>query len=278
MFSTDASVERVHGRSARVNVMLDRLQTIMVGDVPVAIERRGAGAPLLVLHDELGYAGWMSWQEQLAGTRTLHIPMQPGFGDTPRLDWIRSYGDLAAFYARMLREQDLGPIDVVGFSAGGFIAAEMAAACPSLFRKVVLVGPLGARPLYGEILDFFAMTVRAHMLATVNGEDNEYAQRFAGDLTPLQFERFEDARAETACLGWEPFMFSPSLPKRLEGVGVLPTLLVWGDQDRVCPRGCIDAYEQALPAAEVAVMPGVGHRPEVEDTQGFLSVLKDFLG
>ena len=42
---------------------------------------------------------------------------------------------------------------MIGFSAGAYIAAEMAAACPDLFDRMVLVGPLGLRPTEGEIFD-----------------------------------------------------------------------------------------------------------------------------
>jgi pimeloyl-ACP methyl ester carboxylesterase len=252
--------------------------TVGVGDTNVAVVRGGSGAPLLVLHDELGFPGWMEWNEELAKTREQIIPLQPGYGDTERVDWVRSYRDLGGFYARMLREQGLAPIDVIGFSAGGYIAAEMAAACPSLFRRVVLVAPLGLRPAEGEIFDFLAVTVRTHVAATVSRtEAPGFAQIYGGGMTPEQFERFEEARAETARIGWEPFMFDPSLPHHLEGVGELPTLLVWGDDDLICPRGEIDAYAAAIPNNRVEVLAGSGHRPEIEDPQGFLAAVTRFL-
>jgi pimeloyl-ACP methyl ester carboxylesterase len=253
--------------------------TISVGDVPVSVVRRGSGSPLLVLHDELGHPGWMSWNEALSGQRELIVPLQPAYGDTPKVDWIRGYRDLASFYARMVREQGWGPIDVIGFSAGGFTAAEMTAACPDMVRRLVLVAPLGCRPLEGEIFDFLAVTVRTHVAATVSRQDApEFGQIYGGDMTPEQFERFEDARAETARLGWQPFMFDDSLPHRLEGIGQLPTLIVWGDDDLIAPRGCVDAYDRAIPNSEVVVLPGAGHRPEIEDPEGFLSAVTAFLG
>ncbi len=77
--------------------------------------------------------------------------MQPAYGQTPRVDWIRSYRDLGGFYARMLREQGWTDVPVVGFSAGAYTAAEMAVGCPGLFSSMTLVGPLGLRPTEGEI-------------------------------------------------------------------------------------------------------------------------------
>src|SRR5712691_13217042 len=124
-----------------------------------------------MFHDELGYPGWMQWNEELAKEREFIIPLQPSFGKTPKVDWIRNYRDLGGFYARILRELNLDPIDVIGFSAGGFIAAEMAAADPKIFSHMVLVAPMGLKPSAGEILDFFALTIRHHLRETVAAPD-----------------------------------------------------------------------------------------------------------
>jgi pimeloyl-ACP methyl ester carboxylesterase len=251
---------------------------IDVGGVPVTTVRGGEGPPLLVLHDELGYPGWMTWNDELAARRELVIPLQPAYGRTPKVGWIRSYRDLAAFYGRLLREQWPAPLDVIGFSAGGYVAAEMAASCPHAFRRMVLVAPLGIKPEQGAIMDVLAVTVRTHVAATVaRVEAPEFARIYGGDLTPEQFELFEDARAETARLGWEPFLHDPSLPYLLQGVGALPTLLVWGTDDLVVPRGCIEAYDRSVPDTTVVELPGVGHRPEIEDPAAFVAAVTGFL-
>jgi pimeloyl-ACP methyl ester carboxylesterase len=253
-------------------------ETIRTGGIELAIIKGGSGKPLLILHDELGYPGWMSWNTRLAEQRTLLIPLQPGFGKTPRVDWIMNYRDLACFYARMLREQRLDPIDMIGFSAGGYIAAEMAASDPRIFRRMVLVAPMGIKPVDGEILDFLELTIRSHLRATVADPVNteEFARIYGGEMTPAQFEAFEDARTETSRLGWDPFMYNPSLPYLLEGLAT-PTLLVHGTSDTVVPRSCIDGYLGALPNARAVVIEGVGHRPEIENPLEFVRLIKEFL-
>ena len=255
-----------------------REETMRVAGTDLVLIRGGAGSPLLMLHDELGYPGWMQWNEALALEREMFIPLQPGFGKTPRLEWLRSYRDVGGFYARVIREMRLAPVDVIGFSAGGFIAAEMAAADPQMFKHMVLVAPLGLKPAAGEIFDFLAVTIRSHLLATVaDPETPEFSTIYGGEMTPEQFERFEDARTETARLGWEPFMYNPSLGYLLEGVQHVPTLLVWGQADAVVPRGCIEVYQKALRGAQVAEIPGVGHRPEIENAAAFVELVQAFL-
>ena len=253
-------------------------ETLDVGGTQLAMIKGGSGKPLLIFHDELGYPGWMTWNESLAHERTLLIPSQPGFGKTPRLDWIRTFRDLGGFYAQVLRELRLDPIDVVGFSAGGFIAAEMAASDPRLFSRLVLVAPMGIKPAEGEIMDIFPITIRSHLRATVADPAGtpEFAQLYGGEMTPAQFEAFEDARAETARIGWEPYMHNPSLPHLLRGTKI-PTLLVWGTRDKVVPRGCIDAYREVIAGAQVALIDGAGHRPEIENSPEFERIVNRFL-
>ncbi len=254
-------------------------ETVKVAGTELVLVRGGSGEPLWIFHDELGYPGWMTWNEELAKERELLIPLQPGFGRTPRLDWIRSYRDLGGFYARVLREMELAPVDVIGFSAGGFIAAEMAASDPKIFKHMVLVAPMGLKPTEGEIMDIFPLTIRTHLRATVADPEKtpEFARIYGGEMTPQQFELFEDARAETARIGWEPYMHNPSLGYLLEGVKNLPTLLIWGTKDAIVPRGCIEAYQRAISGARVAEIEGVGHRPEIENPSQFVKFVREFL-
>lgn len=251
---------------------------VKAANTELVVIRGGSGRPLLVLHDELGYPGWMAWNAWLADRREQVIPLQPGYGQSPRVDWVMNYRDLGGLYSQVIRELKVDPIDVIGFSAGGFIAAEMAAACPHIFARMVLVAPMGIKPAEGEILDFFELTIRRHLRATVADPEGtpEFGRIYGGEMTPAQFEAFEDARAETARLGWEPFMHSPSLPHRLYGVKI-PTLLVWGTRDRVVPRGCSDAYRSALANAKVVEIEGAGHRPEIENEAQFSRAVGSFL-
>lgn len=72
----------------------------------------GIGAPLLVLHDEMGYPGAMGWQRELAESRQLHIPLASGYGIAPRTEWVDSVRDFACVYARCLRDQGLAPLGI----------------------------------------------------------------------------------------------------------------------------------------------------------------------
>src|SRR5271154_3803119 len=126
------------------------------------------GKPILILHDEIGHPGWLKWHSSLAHDRTLIIPGHPGFGRTPRLEWISDVRDLASVYARFVREQGLAPVDVIGFSLGGWVAAEMAVADPKLFRRMVLVAPTGVLPTEGDAADHYVRPPQGEILDLYN--------------------------------------------------------------------------------------------------------------
>ena len=65
-----------------------------VAGTDLAIIKGGQGKPLLVLHEEMGHPGWLNWHAALAKERTLIIPIQPGFGKSPRVEAIRNVHEL----------------------------------------------------------------------------------------------------------------------------------------------------------------------------------------
>jgi len=256
-----------------------REETVRVAGTDLTLLQSGTGQPVLVLHEELGHPGWLRWHAELARNHTVILPLHPGFGKSPRVEWVRGIRDLAGFYARVVRERNLRPVDVIGFSMGGWLAAEMAACDAAQFRRMVLVAPTGIKPPQGDIMDLFTVTARAYLDASVNDTQSapEFAKLYGGEQTPEQFEAWEDARAETARLAWQPYMHNPSLGPLLEGVVGLPTLLIWGKQDKVVPVSVAEVFKKSIPGAQLVVFDNCGHRPEVEKQTEFTQQLQRFL-
>ena len=117
-----------------------------VAGAKLQLVRGGAGDPLLILHDEMGHHGQVRYQDELAQDYAVHIPSHPGFGATEGQEWIMNMRDMAGWYLEALDDLNLGPVNLLGFSLGGWLAAEMAAMSPDLVRKLVLVAPAGIRP------------------------------------------------------------------------------------------------------------------------------------
>jgi pimeloyl-ACP methyl ester carboxylesterase len=250
-----------------------------VGESELVVLTGGTGKPLLVLHGELGFPGAIKWTNALAQKRTLCIPLHPGFGKSPMADWIMDARDLGAFYSRFIREQKMTPVDVIGFSLGGWVAAEMAAANSAQFSKMVLVGATGLRPPQGEIMDMFTVTARAYLNKNVaDTQSEEFRKLFGGEQTPEQYEAWEDARAETARIAWKPYMFTQSMTHLLGNVVNLPTLLIWGKQDEVVPLSAAELYHKSIAGSKLVTIDKAGHMPEVDRPDEFIREVTNFLG
>src|SRR6476660_9781814 len=93
----------------------------------IGLHRSGKGRPLLFLHGAGGGANWLPFMTDLAARHDLIVPEHPGFGQSDTPDWLDTIPDLANFYLDVLDQLDLKNVDLVGFSIGGWIAAELAA-------------------------------------------------------------------------------------------------------------------------------------------------------
>jgi len=82
-------------------------------------------------------------------------------------------------------------------------------------------------------------------------------------------------RTTTAKLIWQPRGYDPHLHKWLHRIDV-PTLLVWGDDDRLFPKDYAFAYQRLIPGSKVAIIPECGHLPQAEQRQAFVAALEGF--
>lgn len=254
-------------------------EVVELGGAKISATKGGNGDPLLILHDEMGYQGWRQYHEQLAKNRTLYIPSHPGYGASDRLDWIMTVRDLAGWYLRAVDDMGIAPVDVIGIGLGGWLAAEMAAMCPQLFKRMVISGAPGIRPTQGEIFDMFLATARDYIAVSVKDPAKvpEFPEILPEDPSPELREAWEVAREESCRLTWKPYMFDPALPHLLARLEQLPTLIIWGDEDNVVPVSTGQAYHQAIKDSHLALLKDCGHRPEFEKTREFVKLIEDHL-
>jgi len=83
-------------------------------------------------------------------------------------------------------------------------------------------------------------------------------------------------RMITAKLSWQPRGYDPNLRKWLHRIKV-PTLLIWGAQDRLLPQDYAFAYQQLIPGSKAVVLPECGHLPHVEKGEEFAAELERFV-
>src|SRR5690606_3544970 len=99
---------------------------IMAGGVELEVNILGAGKPMLLLSGEEQLENEHAFVDELAQRFQVIMPSAPGFGNSPRPDWLTDTDDISYVYLDLLESLGLKGVTVAGFGHGGWIAAEMA--------------------------------------------------------------------------------------------------------------------------------------------------------
>ncbi len=247
-----------------------------VGPVPLQFSVRGEGHPVLMLHGGAGPTSVTGFADRLAAERPARVytPTHPGFQGTDRPTALTTPRQLGALYAALLDALDLTGVTVIGNSIGGWIAAELALLHPTRASGLILIDAVGVEVPEHPIADFFRLTLSEIA-------EYSYAQPDAYRIDPTRLSpdaqrAMAGNRAALAVYGGEPSMVDPGLPSRLPGV-TLPTLVVWGDADRITAPQNGRAYADAIPGAQFVVMERTGHLPQIESPERLVPLLWNFL-
>lgn len=243
------------------------------GDVPVTVKWNGEGDPVLLLHggagdqSVAGFAGLLAERSR----RTL-VPVHPGFGGTPRPEGLDSIRTLAEVYGRLLDELDLRRVTVIGSSIGGWVAAELALVAGERLAALVLLDAAGLDSAEHPVADFFSLTLDE--VADLSYADPD-AHRI--DLSAMTGEqkRIGAGNRDALRVYGGTTMADPSLRERLADITV-PTLVVWGEADRMMTPEYGREYAAAIPGARFHVLPKAGHLPQIEAPGALLALVEEF--
>ena len=251
---------------------------VEVDGVKIDLRRKGQGRPLLFIQ---GIESWIrdeEFSDPLAANHDVILPQNPGFGHSELPLDFREIGDFAQFYLRMLEEQDLNDVVLVGTSFGGWIVAEMASRSCERIGAVVLANPFGIRisedPTVRDIQDVYAMSQAE--VAEAFYHDPEANRRDVTQLPDHTLVAIARSRETMALFGWKPYMHNPSLKRWLKRISV-PTLMIWGESDDVMSVDYGRAYATMIPDAKFHSIEGAGHYPHVEMPAEFVAAIQEFL-
>ena len=234
--------------------MTTGVHEVEVDGQPVRYRVTGSGEPLVLVH---GLAGsWRWWSpvlRRLAAHRCVHIV------DLPRLRPPVRAAQLSDWLARWLDAAGLDHVEVVGHSLGGLVAAELAARRAEQTRRLVLVAPAGipcgrgvpgrALPVLGALYDV-----------------RRWLPMLAVDVArtgPLDLAR------------GIAFVWGRDLRHELFSVRA-PTLLVWGERDRLVPLPVAEEWRQAMVDVRLAYL-RCGHVPMLEAPAELAACMLSFL-
>lgn len=254
----------------------------------------GDGPPVLLLHG-LGATklSWLPLLSPLAERFRVVAPDLPGHGESskPRTAYT------PAFYGGVVRRllDALGEdrAVLVGNSMGGRIALEVAARAPRRVRGLVLLDPAVAGlpfPYYAQLLRLLPVEAGALPLPmrrrlVLLGIRQLFAdpERLPGNAYQAGADEFvriyRSSRARVALLSsMRGLMADRARPfwERARRTDA-PTLIIWGERDRLVPARLGEVLASSMPAAELATLPGVGHVPQFEAPEATVELVRGFL-
>jgi pimeloyl-ACP methyl ester carboxylesterase len=251
----------------------------------LAYDELGEGAPLVLLH-AFPFSRQM-WQFQYDGLTTqmrLVTPDLPGFGESPVPDEAPDLAVMADGVLGVLDRLGLGRVVLGGLSLGGYVAMEILRARPQAVSALVLAdtkasadseeGAANRRRMADLLEEKRSTRVLAHdVLPTLVGETTR--QEHPETVAWLR-EIVEDADPLGAAWAQRAMAARRDSFETLRRVEV-PTLVVVGDQDELSPPSDARAMVDAVPGAQIAVIPGAGHLTAAETPDEFNSVVCDFV-
>jgi pimeloyl-ACP methyl ester carboxylesterase len=268
----------------------------IINDSPINVIELGEGPPLLFIHGLSG--SWPNWLEQLPlfgeTHRVLAVDL-PGFGRSPMPTEPISISGYARTLDALLGAHGIAAAAVVGNSMGGFISAELAINFPQRVERLVLVSaaglstynhPQATRALprlrrAERLIAAYAGWVAAHSDAVALRPGLRNA---ALGLVARHPSRLPAALAAEQLRGAGKPGFIQALQANLDydfrerlGEIACPTLIVWGDRDRVITARDADLFAELIPGSRKVVFEDTGHVAMLERPAEFNALLAEFL-
>jgi len=243
----------------------------------VELFTQGSGQPVLFLHPGDGLDPHAAYVERLARRHRVLAPSHPGFGSSPLPEHFTSVDDLAYFYLDLMKAHDLEDAVVVGVSFGAWIAAAIAIKSVERIAGLILVDSLGAKfadRTTREIGDLFSVNI--HEQASLIYHDPDRRAPSFADTSHEALTRLARSHETFALFAWSPTLHDPKLAHRLHRISV-PTLVVWGREDRVVSLDYGREFASRIPGAHFTVIDGAGHYPHLEQPDRFDEVVERFI-
>jgi pimeloyl-ACP methyl ester carboxylesterase len=269
---------------------------VIVDGQPVNTIELGEGPALVFVHGLSG--SWPNWLEQLpafaAERRVLALDL-PGFGHSPMPREQISISGYARVLERLLDQLGVDAAALVGNSMGGFIAAELAIAFPQRVERLVLISAAGIST-YRDPRTMRAVPAltRLERILAAGGawaasRSDTVARRprlreAALSVVVRHPRRLPAALASEQIRGAGKPGFLQALQatidydirERLPEIAC-PTLIVWGDGDRLISVRDADVFAELIPSSRKVIFEDTGHMAMLERPAAFNALLEDFL-
>lgn len=255
----------------------------------------GDGPPLVFLHGVLGsHHVWAKLAEAMSETNYVVAPDLFGHGSSAKPMADYSLGGHAGVVRDLLDALGIREATLVGHSLGGGIAMEFTYLFPERVRGLVLVASGGLGREVNLLLRMptlpgaeLVLPLMASGFARRQGNKLAKTLRFVGvkgstDVAEAWhgFEQLTDGESRRAFLATIRAVVGPD-GQRVSAADLLPrlhvpTLLVWGDRDRMIPLNHAEQAVAHLPDARLVVFERAGHFPHLDQPERFAELMRRF--
>ncbi len=260
----------------------DETVSVWNGEINMRVRIAGSGPALVYFHPAAGLY-WDEFLDELARDYTVYAPELPGTtpGDPYAIHKVATYNDLLLMYEEVVQKLDLGGAIAIGQSMGGMIACDLAAYFPTLFSRLVALAPCG---LWRDDAPLGLADLYAAPPETIPGfvfKDPSLPGAQAMFALPEDPEAIPAHVAQNVwalgCAGKFLWPFPDhGMRSRLHRVSV-PTLVIWGRDDRVVPAVYAEDFSQAIKGSEVRVYENCGHIVQIEQLDNTLADVRQFI-
>jgi pimeloyl-ACP methyl ester carboxylesterase len=283
-------------RHVRAVPTIERVEVALHGQ-RVKFTIAGQGPVVVLIHGVAGRAAqWDEIVRLLATSHTVLAPDLLGHGESakPRGDY--SLGAHASGIRDLLVGLNMEHASVVGHSLGGGIAMQFAYQFPERCERLVLVssGGLGedvhpmlrAATLPGSefVLPILAHPRLVEAAAVVPRALGKIGLRTGPDLTEIArgYQSLSNAEARSAFIHTLRSVIDPTGQRinasdRLYLASKMPTLIVWGERDRIIPVAHARPAHEGMPGSRLELFEHAGHFPQLDDPLRFAHTLESFL-
>ncbi len=245
----------------------------------VELELCGSGDPLLYLHGAGGLLGVDPFLAELSKDFKVIAPHLPGYGESTGGELVEDVVDACLFYHQLLDDLGIASTNVIGHSMGGMLAAELAALDVHRVKKLVLVSPAGFWLEQHPIPDPFAMDLPELAAHLFHDPKSPLAQMFT--TIPSDPQQLADMYVERTKRLTQASRFLWPIPdrglkKRAWRIAA-PTLLVWGESDRLIPPVYAGEFASRIRNCRSVTIKHAGHMVMYEQPEEFVRIVRDFL-
>jgi pimeloyl-ACP methyl ester carboxylesterase len=251
--------------------------TIDINGHACRVWTKGSGPKIGWLAGFGGLPRWIPFLDELAKSRTVIVPSLPGHPGATGHTLLDSHLDWIVAVRQIIVKSGLEGEDIAGSSVGGSFIAEFAALWPHKVKRVAMIAPWGLFDENDPATDVWAQRPDDQPgILCANPQIWKDLKAVPPGANSVEWPIEQVRASEAAARVFWP-LGNTKIEKRLPLI-LAPTLLLWGEQDRLMPRSYADRMAGLIGGrATIKGIPDAGHLAELDQPEATAKAILEFM-